>query len=59
MKYLTKSSDVMYEAETNFVTNEDVIGCIGQWLDMNNDQIPQEALRHLEEAYRICADQLR
>lgn len=47
------------EAETDLVTNEDVTGCIGQWLDMNNDQIPQEALRHLEEAYKICADQLR
>lgn len=42
----------------DILTREDVTGTIGQWLDMDSDDIPDKAMCHLEQAYKICAESL-
>lgn len=46
------------EPGVDILTREDVTGTIGQWLDMDNSDIPANALYHLEQAYKICAESL-
>lgn len=45
-----------YEDDILYV--EDVTGTLGEWFDMNTDEIPTEALKALQTAYSICVKAL-
>ena len=42
----------------DYVTCDMITGTIGQWLDSNELDIPISAIKHLCEAYEICAREL-
>lgn len=45
-----------YEDDILYI--EDVTGTLGEWFDMNTDEIPTEALKALQTAYSICVKAL-
>lgn len=37
---------------------DDVTGVLGLWLELDTSDIPTEAIKHLQQAYTICAKAL-
>ena len=46
------------EYKNDILYIEDVTGTLGEWFDMNTDEIPTEALKALQTAYSICVKEL-
>lgn len=53
-----KSVELDYDPHDNFVYVEDITGYIGELLDKDYSDIPPEAIKHLKQAYEICARSL-